>query len=115
MKKPLKNDHEKTRMDLIEKEWLAGIGEVMTQGALMYGEQTWKKVEGGRYEAALLRHYCSKDLTDRESGLSKWLHVAINALFLYSIEEEKFSLPVKSSKKREYPSTLSDRIFCRKS
>jgi len=86
-----KNDQEKNRLDLIEPQFIEGVGEVLTFGAQKYEPNNWQKVEDAenRYYAAALRHLLAwrrGETTDEESGLSHLKHVATNIMFLLHFE-----------------------------
>ena len=90
----MKNDQDKNRLDLIEPEFIEGVGEVLTFGAKKYEPNNWQKVENpeDRYYAAALRHLLAwrrGEKTDEESGLSHLKHVATNIMFLLHFEEVK--------------------------
>ena len=89
-----KNDQGKNRLDLIEPEFIEGVGEVLTFGAEKYEPNNWQKVEDpeDRYYAAALRHLMAwrkGEATDEESGLSHLKHAATNLMFLLHFEEEE--------------------------
>ena len=88
-----KDDQEKNRLDLIEPEFIEGVGKVLTFGANKYEPNNWQKVEDAedRYYAAALRHLIAwrkGEKTDPESGLSHLDHVACNIMFLKHFERE---------------------------
>lgn len=88
----VKHDEHKNRLDLIEPEFIEGVGEVLTFGAEKYEPNSWQKVEDAenRYYAALFRHlmaYRRGETVDSESGLSHLKHIACNAMFLLHFEE----------------------------
>ena len=88
-----KNDQGKNRLDLIEPQFIEGVGEVLTFGAEKYEPNNWQNVEDpeDRYYAAALRHlmaYRKGEATDEESGLSHLKHAATNLMFLLHFEEE---------------------------
>lgn len=88
-----KDDQEKNRLDLIEPEFIEGVGKVLTFGADKYEPNNWQKVEDAedRYYAAALRHLIAwrkGEKTDPESGLSHLDHVACNIMFLQHFERE---------------------------
>ena len=88
-----KDDQEKNRLDLIEPEFIEGVGKVLTFGADKYEPNNWQKVEDAedRYYAAALRHLIAwrkGEKTDPESGLSHLYHVACNIMFLQHFERE---------------------------
>lgn len=89
-----KDDKEKNRLDLVEPEFIEGIGEVLTFGANKYEPNNWQNVEDAenRYYAAALRHLIAwrkGEKTDPESGLSHLDHVACNIMFLKHFEREE--------------------------
>ena len=89
-----KDDKEKNRLDLIEPEFIEGIGEVLTFGADKYEPNNWQNVEDAknRYYAAALRHLMAwrkGEKTDPESGFSPLDHVACNIMFLKHFEREE--------------------------
>lgn len=88
-----KDDKEKNRLDLIEPEFIEGVGKVLTFGANKYEPNNWQKVEDAedRYYAAALRHLIAwrkGEKLDPESGLSHLDHVACNIMFLQHFERE---------------------------
>lgn len=89
-----KDDLEKNRLDLIEPEFIEGVGKVLTFGADKYEPNNWQKVEDAenRYYAAAMRHLMAwrkGEKTDPESGLSHLYHVACNIMFLQHFEREE--------------------------
>lgn len=89
----VKNDEGKNRLDLIEPEFIEGVGEVLTFGAEKYEPNNWQKVDNpeDRYYAAALRHlmaYRKSGKPDPESGLSHLKHAATNIMFLMHFERE---------------------------
>ena len=89
-----KDDKDKNRLDLIEPQFIEGVGEVLTYGADKYAPNSWQHVEDAedRYYAALLRHlmaYRAGESVDKESGLSHLKHAACNVMFLLHFEQEK--------------------------
>lgn len=89
-----KDDQEKNRLDLIEPEFIEGVGKVLTFGADKYEPNNWQKVEDAenRYYAAALRHLIAwrkGEKTDPESGISHLYHVACNIMFLQHFEREE--------------------------
>lgn len=89
-----KDDQEKNRLDLIEPEFIEGVGKVLTFGADKYEPNNWQKVEDAedRYYAAALRHLIAwrkGEKTDPESGLSHLDHAACNIMFLQHFEREE--------------------------
>lgn len=89
-----KNDQGKNRLDLIEPQFIEGVGEVLTFGATKYEPNSWQNVEDAedRYYAAALRHLMAwrrGEVVDEESGLSHLKHVATNIMFLLHFEKEE--------------------------
>lgn len=88
-----KDDQGKNRLDLIEPEFIEGVGKVLTFGAEKYEENSWQKVENAenRYYAAAMRHLLAwrkGEKIDPESGLNHLDHVACNIMFLQHFEKE---------------------------
>ena len=88
-----KDDGNKSRIDLIEPEFLLGLGEVLGFGAEKYEENSWQNVENAqnRYYAAAMRHllaYRMGETKDEESGRSHLEHAAANLMFLAHFERE---------------------------
>lgn len=84
----LKYDYGKPRMDLLPFDALYEVAKVLSFGTEKYSENSWKKVEAKRYEAAMLRHlaqYKAGELLDKESGLTHLSHLACNALFILAL------------------------------
>lgn len=82
-----KFDESKNRLDLIEPEFIEGVGQVLTGGAEKYGANNWQGLDNAedRYYAAAMRHllaYRRGEKVDPESGLSHLYHVACNMMFL---------------------------------
>ena len=89
-----KDDQEKNRLDLIEPEFIEGVGEVLTFGAKKYEPNSWQNVPDAenRYYGAVLRHlmaYRKGETEDKESHLSHLKHAATNIMFLLHFEEAK--------------------------
>ena len=90
-----KHDSGKARFDLLVPEFLEDMANVMTMGARKYSENTWQSVPDGksRYTAALYRHINAwqqrPEVVDEDSGLSHLAHVAVNAMFLYWLQQHR--------------------------
>lgn len=84
--KAVKFDEGKVRMDLIPVRPLRGIADVLTQGALKYGDRNWEKgLDFSRIYAAALRHltaWWDGEDKDPEDGLLHLDHAAANMMFL---------------------------------
>lgn len=90
----IKHDEGKNRLDLIEPEFIEGIGEVLTFGAEKYEPNSWQNVEDGinRYYGAAMRHLLAwrrGEKIDPESGKNHLYHVACNMMFLAHFEGDK--------------------------
>lgn len=83
-----KHDKDKNRLELIPNEWINGLGKVLTMGAEKYDDNTWQNVKMERYRGAMLRHVFAEEEIDKESGLTHLLHIAVNALFIYSLKRK---------------------------
>lgn len=90
----IKHDEDKNRLDLIEPEFIEGVGEVLTFGAKKYAPNSWQNVEDGinRYYGAAMRHLLAwrrGEKIDPDSGKSHLYHVACNMMFLAHFEGDK--------------------------
>ncbi|MGD8305291.1 MAG: DUF5664 domain-containing protein [Ignavibacteria bacterium] len=85
----LKNDSSKIRLELIEPEFIEGLGKILTLGAQKYGTNNWKEASDieniERIKGALLRHtmsYLKGEKLDPESQESHLYHIGCNLMFL---------------------------------
>jgi Domain of unknown function (DUF5664) len=95
LKTGIKNDKNKTRLDLLPFDALEEVGKVLTFGTTKYGDRNWEQgIAYGRVYGAALRHLWSwftSRLTrssgkDSETGLSHLAHAACCVLFLLSYD-----------------------------
>lgn len=88
-----KHDEGKRRMDLLPSEWIEGLADVLTFGCKKYADRNWEKgMAWGRPFGALMRHawtWWGGKEDDPETELDHMLHVAVNALFLYSYRKRQ--------------------------
>lgn len=83
-----KFDGDKIRLELLEPEFIKGIGKIITFGANKYSADNWKKADGEditRIKGALLRHlyaYLGGEEFDPETGESHLYHAGCNLMFL---------------------------------
>jgi len=92
-----KYDGGKPRLELIDPEFILGVGKVLTFGAEKYEDDNWKKAtpaDRKRSTGSLLRHtmaYQKGEMIDPESGLEHLYHMATNIMFMswYDMEAEK--------------------------
>lgn len=87
----LRYDQAKPRFDLLPPEAQFALAQLYTIGAEKYPERNWEKgMRWGRCFAAMLRHtwkwWGGEDL-DPETGLHHMIHVAWNAITLYTYTE----------------------------
>ena len=82
----VKADGNKSRVDLIDPEWLEGIGEVLKFGAIKYADHNWRKgFKYSRLIGACLRHLLAimrREDIDPESGLPHVNHLSCSVMFL---------------------------------
>jgi hypothetical protein len=84
----IKNDSRKNRLELIEPEFIKGLGRIVSFGAEKYSARNWQKADPEdveRIKGAMLRHimdYLSGDKIDMETGESHLYHAACNIMFL---------------------------------
>ncbi len=88
MAKYKKYDGSKPRLELIDPEFILGIGKVLTFGAEKYDDKNWKNathVDRNKSVGSLMRHvmaYQNGELIDPESGLEHLHHMATNIMFM---------------------------------
>ncbi len=85
----VKHDAEKSRIDLVDAEFLEGLGNVLGFGARKYAEHNWRGgIRYSRLIGAAYRHLGAinrgEDL-DPESGLGHIYHLACCVMFLSSM------------------------------
>lgn len=82
----MKFDDNKSRVDLIDPEFLEGLGNVLRFGANKYTAHNWRGgIKYSRLLGAALRHLLAlakREDTDPESGLGHVFHVACCIMFL---------------------------------
>ncbi len=81
-----KDDSEKSRVDLIDAEFLEGLGDVLAFGARKYAAHNWRGgIQYSRLIAACFRHLLAilrGEDKDSESGLGHVFHLACSCMFL---------------------------------
>lgn len=83
-----KHDQGKSRLELIDPDWLEDVGHVLAHGAKIHGDNNWKKVEQPRYIAAAMRHIMAimrGEYLDPETQKPHAAHLACNAMFLHHL------------------------------
>ena len=90
----VKDDEGKNRLDLIEPDFILGLGEALTFGAKKYSDKGWKNIENKHDDnyASLMRPIMSwrkGEKKDPESGLNPLLHAAYNIMVLYYDDLQK--------------------------
>ncbi len=89
--KAVKNDIDKTRMDLLPPQALEGIAKIFTFGAKKYNDYNYKNGEGldwNRPYAACLRHlnaWNEGEDNDKESGQSHLYHAGCCIMMLIDL------------------------------
>ncbi len=82
----IKADSNKPRVDLIDAEWLEGIGYVLKFGADKYADHNWRRgFKFSRLIAACFRHLLAimrGEDVDPESGLPHVHHLSCSVMFL---------------------------------
>ena len=82
----VKQDAHKSRVDLLDAEWLEGVGNVLKFGAQKYADHNWRKgFKWSRLIGAILRHTFAimrGENTDPESGLPHVDHLSCSVMFL---------------------------------
>ena len=82
----VKFDQEKSRMDLIDSDFLVELGDALRYGAKKYATHNWRSgLQFSRITGALMRHLAAfnkgEDI-DPESGLPHTAHIAACSMFL---------------------------------
>ena len=82
-----KNDQDKSRVDLLDAEFLEDMGHVMGFGARKYDANNWRAgIHVCRLVASCMRHLLAimrGEDRDPESGLLHSAHIGCNAMFLH--------------------------------
>lgn len=85
-----KDDKKKLRMELLPSDALRAIADILTRGAVKYGERNWEKgMSWSRIYGALQRHLTAWEAgeeCDEETGKSHLWHAGCCVLFLISYE-----------------------------
>jgi hypothetical protein len=88
----IKHDQDKNRLELIHPFFTEAVGQIMTMGAVKYGDWNWYKgMNWSRVYGALQRHmtaWFAGESVDPESGKSHLWHAACCIMFLTVYEEE---------------------------
>ena len=83
----VKHDGDKTRVDLLDAEWLEAVGQVLKFGAKKYAAHNWRGgIAYSRLIGAALRHLLAimrGEDTDPESGLPHTAHLSCCVMFLH--------------------------------
>lgn len=83
-----KADQKKNRLELVDPEYIEGIGAVLTFGSKKYAPNNWKlatQEDIERIHGAILRHQMAimkGEEIDPDSGLLHAYHLGCNAMFL---------------------------------
>ena len=90
-----KFDGKKNRLELIEPDFILGLGRVLSFGADKYEAHNWKKAtseeDQERIKGAMLRHmmaYISGEKIDPETGESHLHHISCNSMFLNYFDKD---------------------------
>lgn len=99
-----KADGAKNMLELIQPEFVEGLGRILTGGAIKYAPNNWKKANNPegieRIKGALLRHtysYLGGEKLDPDTKESHLYHITCNLMFLDYCERN----PYGKSKKRK--------------
>lgn len=96
-----KRDEGKLKLTLVPPELIKAVAVVRMYGNAKYpdgGPENWRKVEKGRYQDALFRHFVAYLQEpyglDDESGLPHLYHLACNVAFLVALEMDDSTIPL---------------------
>ena len=80
-------DSEQIQVDLLDTEWLEGVGRILTFGSKKYAADNWRQgISYRRLIGACFRHlfsFAQGKTTDAETGESHLLHASCCLMFLY--------------------------------
>lgn len=80
-------DDGKPRIDLIDPDFIVGLGDILYYGANKYGDRNWQKgIAASRLYGSVQRHlnyFWGGEEVDDESGREHLLHAACNIMMLY--------------------------------
>jgi hypothetical protein len=83
----IKYDQDKSRVDLLDAEFLESVGHVLGFGARKYAANNWRGgISVSRLLGSTLRHVLALmrgERLDPESGLPHTAHLGCNAMFLH--------------------------------
>ena len=86
----LRYDTGKVRLELLPPEWIWGLGQVTTAGAMKYEPRNWEKgMAWSKVLGPMLRHtykWMAGEMYDEETGCHHLAMVAWNALALMSYQ-----------------------------
>lgn len=84
-----KKDEGKPQLDLIDPEFIIGVGQVLTFGAKKYAAHNWRGgIKISRIIAASMRHLCAimkGEDVDKETGYQHAYHLGCEVMFLASM------------------------------
>jgi hypothetical protein len=96
----LKFDGKKNRLELIEPEFIEGLGRILSFGAEKYAVNNWMKANSDedqlRIYGALQRHlqaYRKGEKVDPETGESHLYHACCNLMFLDYFDRSQKKVP----------------------
>lgn len=87
-----KDDAEKSRIDLLDPEFIMSLGRLAGYGAKKYAEDGWRLLKVMRMFAALMRHallFAMGEDVDAETGEPHMTAVAFNAMAIRWIVENR--------------------------
>ncbi len=86
----VKYDAGKSRWELLPFDALEVVAQILTQGAVKYGDRNWEQgIDFDRLLGATLRHLSARaqgEVYDRESKLNHLAHAACETLFALALE-----------------------------
>lgn len=99
-----KADGAKNMLELIQPEYVEGLGRILTGGAIKYAPNNWKKANNPegieRVKGAMLRHtyaYLRGEKLDPDTNESHLYHISCNLMFLDYCERN----PYKKKKRKK--------------
>lgn len=109
----MKFDTKKNRLELIDYDYVEGIGEILTFGAEKYAAWNWQKANSDedreRLVGAMMRHamaYAKGEKLDPESGKSHLYHMGCCQMFLDYFDRKDIEI----NKLKQLSETMFDTI-----
>lgn len=88
----------KSRLELIEPDWLLDVGHVLASGAKEHGDWNWREVDPVLFKAAAMRHVLAimkGEYLDPDTNKPHAAHLACDSMFLHYLEKNNWLEDIK--------------------